>query len=65
MLMAGRKMKTEKILCEVCDNHCELEVEVEDEEVQDVSGNGCLIGFMLDVQFFCRQYLLIGIVLSY
>ena len=38
MLMAGRKMKTEKILCEVCDNHCELEVEVEDEEVQDVSG---------------------------
>ena len=36
MLMAGRKMKTEKILCEVCDNHCELEVEVEDEEVQDI-----------------------------
>ena len=52
MLMAGRKMKTEKILCEVCDNHCELEVEVEDEEVQDVSGNGCMKGFIFAVSFF-------------
>ncbi len=57
MLMAGRKMKTEKILCEVCDNHCELEVEVEDEEVQDVSGNGCMKGFIFAVSFFSGQNL--------
>ncbi len=57
MLTAGRKMKTEKILCEVCDNHCELEVEVEDEEVQDVSGNGCMKGFIFAVSFFSGQIL--------
>ena len=57
MLMAGRKIKTEKILCEVCDNHCELEVEVEDEEVQDVSGNGCMKGFIFAVSFFSGQNL--------
>lgn len=30
--------------CQICENHCELEAEVEDGEVLDVSGNGCMKG---------------------
>lgn len=50
MLMAGQRMKTEKIMCEVCKNGCEMEVETEDGEVQDVSGNGCMKGFIFAQQ---------------
>lgn len=55
MLMAGRRMKTEKtemikVRCEVCDNHCEIEAEVQDGEVLDISGNGCMKGFIFAQQ---------------
>lgn len=43
-------MKIKKITCEVCDNHCELEAELEDGEVQDVSGNRCMKGFIFAQQ---------------
>lgn len=52
MHMAGQRMKTEKIMCEVCGNGCEMEVEIEDGEVQDVSGNGCMKGFIFAQQKF-------------
>lgn len=43
-------MKIEKIRCEVCGNHCEMEAELEYGEVQDVSGNGCMKGFIFAQQ---------------
>lgn len=46
MHMDGRKMKIEKFKCGICDNHCEIEAEIEDGEVLDVSGNGCMKGFI-------------------
>ena len=39
-------MKTSKLICQVCENHCELQVELEDGEVFDVSGNRCMKGFI-------------------
>lgn len=50
MPTAGRRMKIKKIMCEVCDNHCELEAELEDGEVLDVSGNRCMKGFIFAQQ---------------
>lgn len=46
MHMDGRKMKIKKFKCGICDNHCEIEAEIEDGEVLDVSGNGCMKGFI-------------------
>lgn len=43
-------MKIKKIKCEVCDNHCEIEAEIEDGDVTDVSGNGCMKGFIFAQQ---------------
>ncbi len=34
------------IMCEVCRNNCQIEAEVEDGEVIDVTGNGCMKGFV-------------------
>lgn len=39
-------MEKKKINCEVCRNHCEMEVEVDDKEVIDVTGNGCMKGYI-------------------
>lgn len=39
-------MKTKTLTCAVCENHCRLEAEIEDGEVFDVSGNGCMKGFI-------------------
>lgn len=50
MHMAGQRMRIKKIRCEVCDNHCEIEAEVEDGQVQDVTGNGCMKGFIFAQQ---------------
>ena len=55
MLTAGRKMKIEKIRCEICGNHCEIEAEVEDGEVLDASGNGCMKGFIFAQQEIRRM----------
>lgn len=38
-------MEIVKLRCAVCENHCELEVQVEEDEVLDVMGNRCLKGF--------------------
>lgn len=54
MHTAGRRMRIEKIWCEICDNHCEIEAEIEDGEVLDVSGNGCMKGFIFAQQEICR-----------
>lgn len=43
-------MQSKKIRCEICDNHCELEAEIDDGEVLDVSGNGCMKGFIFAQQ---------------
>ncbi len=37
-------MEKRKIACEVCRNQCEMEVEMEDGEVAEVTGNGCMKG---------------------
>ena len=50
MLTDGRRMKIEKIRCEVCDTHCEREAKTEDGEVTDVSGNGCMKGYIFAQQ---------------
>lgn len=50
MHTVGRKMQSKKIRCEICDNHCELEAEIDDGEVLDVSGNGCMKGFIFAQQ---------------
>lgn len=50
MHTVGRKMQNKKIRCEICDNHCELEAEIDDGEVLDVSGNGCMKGFIFAQQ---------------
>ena len=55
MHMDGRKMKTRIIRCEVCENHCEIEAEIEDGEVLDVSGNGCMKGFIYAQQEVNKQ----------
>ena len=39
-------MEKKKIACEVCRNQCELEVEMEDGEVVEVTGNGCMKGYI-------------------
>lgn len=46
MHMGGRKMKIKTLTCAVCENHCLIEAEIEDGEVLDVSGNGCMKGFI-------------------
>lgn len=38
-------MEMRKITCIICPNGCALQVEVEDEEVLDVSGNACMRGY--------------------
>ena len=37
-------METVKMRCMICPNGCQLEVEVEDGEVYDVTGNRCMRG---------------------
>lgn len=44
--MRTEKTEVWKVRCEVCDNHCEIKVEVQDGEVLDASGNGCIKGFI-------------------
>ena len=39
-------MEKRKIACEVCRNQCEMEVEMEDGEVAEVTGNGCMKGYI-------------------
>ncbi len=39
-------MEKKTINCEVCENHCRMEAEVEDGEVVDVAGNGCMKGYI-------------------
>ncbi len=34
------------VMCEVCRNNCRMEAEVEDGEVIDVAGNGCMKGYI-------------------
>ena len=50
MPLTGREKRKnnfdmEQVTCQVCENHCALEAEVEDGEVMDVMGNRCLKGF--------------------
>ena len=44
--MDGQKMKIRTLTCAVCPNHCKIEAQIEDGEVLDVSGNGCMKGFI-------------------
>ena len=37
-------MEKIEVICQICDNHCHMEVEHEDGEVTDVSGNSCMKG---------------------
>lgn len=46
MHMGGQKMKIKTLVCAVCSNHCKMEAQVEDGEILDVSGNGCMKGFI-------------------
>ncbi len=39
-------MEKRVIMCEVCRNNCRMEAEVEDGEVIDVTGNGCMKGYI-------------------
>ena len=39
-------MEKKTINCEVCENHFRMEAEVEDGEVVDVAGNGCMKGYI-------------------
>ena len=39
-------MEKRWIMCEVCPNNCRMEAEVEDGEVVDVTGNGCMKGYI-------------------
>ncbi len=39
-------MEKRKIVCEVCRNQCEMEAEIEDGEVVEVTGNGCMKGYI-------------------
>ena len=48
-------MKIEKIRCEICGNHCELEAEIEEEDVLDVVGNECMKGLIFAQQEARRQ----------
>lgn len=38
-------MEMIKMTCSICPNKCQIEAEVEDGEVMDVTGNGCMKGF--------------------
>lgn len=38
-------MEIVKVTCNICPNNCRIEAEVEDGEVLDVTGNGCMRGF--------------------
>lgn len=46
MLTGGNEMEKIKINCAVCNNQCQMEVEIEDDEVVDVTGNGCMKGYI-------------------
>lgn len=39
-------MMIRTLTCAVCPNHCKIEAQIEDGEVLDVSGNGCMKGFI-------------------
>ncbi len=41
-------MKIQRLTCPACDNHCQLEAEVdtEEDEVVDVQGNRCMKGYI-------------------
>ncbi len=39
-------MEKRVIMCEVCRNNCQIEAEIVDGEVIDVTGNGCMKGFV-------------------
>lgn len=39
-------METIKRVCLVCGNQCELEIEIEDGEMLDVTGNNCMKGMI-------------------
>ncbi len=39
-------MEKRVIMCEVCRNNCRMEAETEDKEVIDVTGNGCMKGYI-------------------
>lgn len=44
-------MEIIKLNCAVCENKCSIEAEVEDGEVMDVDGNGCMKGFSYAQRF--------------
>lgn len=39
-------MEKRVIMCEACRNNCRMEAEIEDGEVMDVTGNGCMKGYV-------------------
>lgn len=39
-------MEKRVVMCEVCRNNCRMEAEIEDGEVVDVTGNGCMKGYV-------------------
>lgn len=39
-------MEQRVVMCEVCRNNCRMEVEIEDGEAIDVTGNGCMKGYI-------------------
>ncbi|MEZ3488235.1 MAG: hypothetical protein K1W22_17055 [Lachnospiraceae bacterium] len=39
-------MEKRVIMCEVCRNNCRMEAEIEDGEVIEVTGNGCMKGYI-------------------
>lgn len=39
-------MKEIQIVCQVCPNGCQITAEAEDGEVVDVTGNGCMKGYI-------------------
>lgn len=40
-------MEKKTLHCKICKNQCEITVEIEDDEVISVDGNGCLKGLIL------------------
>lgn len=43
-------METITMTCQVCPNQCQLAVQLEDDEITEVTGNGCMKGYAYAAQ---------------
>lgn len=46
-----------EIQCEICSSNCILQVEIVEEEVVDVTGNGCMRGYTYAQQEVVRLHI--------